>query len=75
MAFGLIPLHGWDVWLHGVTAAFAAYHGYGKQAQSDEIPKAIDQPPEPFFSSLWVNETAMWPMSYSGSDTSFLLNC
>ena len=37
MAFGLIPLHGWDVWLHGGTAAFAAYYGYGKQAQADEI--------------------------------------
>ncbi len=37
MAFGLIPLHGWNVWLHGGTAAFAAYYGYGKRAQADEI--------------------------------------
>ena len=37
MAFGLIPLHGWDVWLHGGTAALAAYYGYGKQAHADEI--------------------------------------
>jgi uncharacterized protein DUF4383 len=37
MGFGLVPLHGWDVWLHGGTAAFAAYYGYGKQAQADEI--------------------------------------
>jgi hypothetical protein len=37
MAFGLVPLHGWDVWLHGVTAALAVYYGYGKQAQADEI--------------------------------------
>jgi hypothetical protein len=37
MAFGLVPLHGWDVWLHGVTAAVAAYYGYGKQSHADEI--------------------------------------
>ena len=37
MMFGLSPLHGWDVWLHGGTAAFAAYYGYGKRAQADEI--------------------------------------
>jgi len=37
MAFGLVPLHGWNVWLHGATAACAAYFGYGKQAQADEI--------------------------------------
>jgi hypothetical protein len=36
MTFGLIPLHGWDVWLHGGTAAFASYHGYGKRAQAAE---------------------------------------
>lgn len=37
MGFGLIPLHGWDVFLHGGTAAFAAYYGYFKQAEADEI--------------------------------------
>ena len=37
MAFGLLPLHGWDVWLHGGTAVLAAYYGYGKQAHADEI--------------------------------------
>ncbi|CUS39687.1 DUF4383 domain-containing protein [Candidatus Nitrospira nitrificans] len=37
MTFGLVPLHGWDVWLHGGTAAFAAYFGYGKRAQAAEI--------------------------------------
>jgi hypothetical protein len=37
MMFGLAPLHGWDVWLHGGTAAFAAYYGYSKRAQVDEI--------------------------------------
>ncbi len=37
MGFGLVPLHGWEVWLHGITAAFAAYYGYGKRAKADEI--------------------------------------
>jgi len=37
MGFGLVPLHGWEVWLHGATAAFAAYFGYGKRAKADEI--------------------------------------
>lgn len=37
MTFGLIPLHGWDVWLHGGTAASAAYFGYGKRAQAADI--------------------------------------
>jgi hypothetical protein len=37
MTFGLIPLHGWDVWLHGGTAAAAAYFGYGRRAQAAEI--------------------------------------
>ena len=37
MGFGLVPLHGWEVWLHGGTAALAAYFGYGRQAQADEI--------------------------------------
>lgn len=37
MGFGLVPLHGWEVWLHSITAAFAAYYGYGKRAQADEI--------------------------------------
>ncbi|AFZ66319.1 DUF4383 domain-containing protein [Deinococcus peraridilitoris] len=27
--FGLVPLHGNDVWLHAVTAAVAAYFGWG----------------------------------------------
>lgn len=37
MTFGLIPLHGWDVWLHGGTAALSAYYGYSKRAQAAEI--------------------------------------
>ena len=27
--FGLIPIHGHDVWLHALTAAVAAYFGWG----------------------------------------------
>lgn len=30
--FGLIPLHGHDVWLHGGTAAIAAYFGWRRGA-------------------------------------------
>ena len=30
--FGLIPLHSHDVWLHGATAAVAAYFGWRQQA-------------------------------------------
>jgi hypothetical protein len=30
--FGLVPLHGHDVWLHLGTAAVAAYFGWGHQA-------------------------------------------
>ena len=37
MGFGLVPLHGWDVFLHGGTAALAVYYGYFKQAEADEI--------------------------------------
>jgi len=37
MMFGLVPLHGWDVWLHGGIAAAAAYYGYGNRAKADAI--------------------------------------
>lgn len=30
--FGLIPLHGHDIWLHIALAAVAAYFGFAKQA-------------------------------------------
>lgn len=40
--FGLLPLHGHDIWLHALTAAVAAYFGfrglpehYGEQARAD----------------------------------------
>ena len=29
MTFGLIPIHSHDVWLHALTAAVAAYFGFG----------------------------------------------
>ena len=31
--FGWIPIHGNDVWLHGITAAFAAYFGWRSEVQ------------------------------------------
>lgn len=35
--FGLIPLFGHDVWLHAVTAAFAAYFGFGERMEAMEV--------------------------------------
>jgi hypothetical protein len=35
-AFGLIPLHGHDVWLHGVSAAAAAYFGWRAPSMARE---------------------------------------
>jgi len=35
--FGLLPLHGHDVWLHGLTAIAAAYFGFRKAASEDYI--------------------------------------
>jgi hypothetical protein len=32
-AFGAMPLHGHNVWLHGLTAAFAAYIGFRSKAK------------------------------------------
>ena len=34
--FGLLPLHGHDVWLHAGTAAIAAYFGWRKEATDVE---------------------------------------
>ena len=31
--FGLVPLHGNDVWLHAVLAAVAAYFGFVRPAE------------------------------------------
>jgi len=36
--FGLIPIFGHDVWLHAVTAAVAAYFGFGPVEAGDEVP-------------------------------------
>ena len=33
--FGLLPLHGHDVWLHAGTAAIAAYFGWREEAQME----------------------------------------
>lgn len=35
--FGLIPLFGHDIWLHAVTAAVAAYFGFGQRMEAMEI--------------------------------------
>lgn len=34
--FGLVPLHGHDIWLHAGTAAIAAYFGWRHEAISEE---------------------------------------
>ena len=34
--FGLIPLHGHDIWLHAATAALAAYFGWRREAVAAE---------------------------------------
>lgn len=33
--FGLIPLHGHDIWLHAGTAVIAAYFGFSRAATTD----------------------------------------
>jgi len=40
--FGLIPLHSHDIWLHGGTAAVAAYFGWRHEAVAAERRDAID---------------------------------
>jgi hypothetical protein len=35
-AFGMIPIHGNDVWLHGVTALIAAYFGWREPVSVQE---------------------------------------
>ncbi|HEY3517698.1 MAG TPA: DUF4383 domain-containing protein [Gammaproteobacteria bacterium] len=34
-AFGLVPLHGNDIWLHGLIAAAAAYFGFLRHPDAD----------------------------------------
>jgi hypothetical protein len=38
--FGLLPLHGHDVWLHAGTAAIAAYFGWRAEFRSSAAPLA-----------------------------------
>ncbi|HEU4684911.1 MAG TPA: DUF4383 domain-containing protein [Nitrospira sp.] len=33
VTFGLIPIYGHDIWLHALTAAGAAYFGFGRRAE------------------------------------------
>jgi hypothetical protein len=35
--FGFIPLFGHDIWLHAVTAAMAAYFGFGQRMEAMEV--------------------------------------
>ena len=41
--FGLLPLHSHDVWLHGATAAAAAYFGWRARSRGDDRRGAIDR--------------------------------
>lgn len=47
--FGLVPLHGNDVWLHAGTAAIAAYFGWRSEAFVDRRAERVDrrQAPKP----------------------------
>jgi len=40
--FGLLPLHGHDIWLHAGTAAIAAYFGWRREAVAAERRVDID---------------------------------
>jgi hypothetical protein len=40
--FGMLPIHGHDVWLHGATAAIAAYFGWRHEAVAAERRAAVD---------------------------------
>lgn len=40
--FGLLPLHGHDIWLHAGTAAIAAYFGWRHEAVAAERRAAVD---------------------------------
>src|SRR2546428_5226031 len=43
--FGLLPIHGHDIWLHAGTAALAAYFGWGRPA-SVGGPAGAPAPPQ-----------------------------
>jgi len=42
--FGLVPLHGNDIWLHGVIAVVAAYFGYAPVASVESSGAAARRP-------------------------------
>lgn len=44
MAFGIMPLHGWNVWLHGSTALLASYFGYGRRSRAEEVTARYAEP-------------------------------
>jgi hypothetical protein len=39
-AFGVVPLHGNDIWLHGLIAAVVAYFGFLRHTEADHAPRA-----------------------------------
>ena len=39
-AFGVVPLHGNDIWLHALVAASAAYFGFLRHTEADQAPPA-----------------------------------
>jgi hypothetical protein len=41
--FGLMPIHGNEVWLHAVTAALAAYFGWRTETQQERRGEAADR--------------------------------
>jgi len=45
--FGLVPLHGNDVWLHAGTAAIAAYFGWRSEAFVDRRAERVDRRQQP----------------------------
>lgn len=42
--FGLVPLHGNDIWLHGIIALAAAYFGYAPVASVESSGTAVRRP-------------------------------
>ena len=41
--FGMLPMHGHDVWLHAGTAALAAYFGWRSEVQPDRRALSVDR--------------------------------
>jgi hypothetical protein len=42
--FGLVPLHGHDIWLHGVIAIASAYFGYAPVANVESTASSVHRP-------------------------------